>query len=109
MKRRDTAAVVFLVVYLVLGIVFAVHAVPVGPVPAKPLPAMPAPTKSLPVKPVPAKPLPVKPVPAQSIPVKPVPTQPLPTTPVPVRPLPHWDDGFAKGNASGIQSAVEEV
>jgi hypothetical protein len=38
MKRRDIVAIVFLVVFLVLGTVFAVHAVAAEPVPVKPLP-----------------------------------------------------------------------
>ena len=43
MKRRDIVAIVFLAVFLALGIVFAVHAVAVEPVPAQPVPAEPMP------------------------------------------------------------------
>jgi len=73
MKRRKIVATIFFVVFLALGIVFAIHAGAAESVPVQPLPP-----KSLPVKPIPAAPIPVKPVPAKSIPVKPIPAKPIP-------------------------------
>jgi hypothetical protein len=103
MKRRKIVAIVFLVVVLALGIVFVVHAVGAGPVPAEPVPLKPAAAKTLPVKPAPAKPPQLKGVPGQPAPAEPLPVKPTPAEPlVPAKPVPQWDDGFVRGNEGAI-------
>ena len=98
MKRKRIVAIIFLVVVLALGIVFVVHAVSAGPLPAAPVPVKPAAAKTLPAKPPQLKRVPGQPAPAEPLPVKPTPAEPL----VPAKPVPQWDDGFVRGNEGGI-------